>query len=255
VIVAFLLGVGSIGLYNPISATLKQRSDQLEFQLFGLAGSTRLDHSLWLREHGVDGLAIIHAMNASKGLTELDNVSVDVYAPDGSFLERIEAARGILQPGAWLLTAARVTAPGEATAAYDNYLLATYMTAEELAKTSAPPQGVPFWFLPALTEQTLAAGLDARGYMLQFQRLLARPLLLVGMVLIAASFSLRFFRFGGVARTLAGGVAAGFVLYIVTEIFSDLGGAGTISPSLAAWSPALVGSMLGTLSLLHSEDG
>jgi len=255
VLVAFLLGVGSVGLYNPISATLKQQSEQLEFQLFGVAGSTRLDHSLWLREHGVDGLAIIHAMNASKALTELDNVSVDVYAPDGSFLERIEAIRGALQPGAWLLTNARVTLPGEATAAYDNYLLATYMTAEELAKTSAPPQGVPFWLLPTLTEKALAAGLDARGYMLQFQRLLARPLLLVAMVLIAASFSLRFFRFGGVARTLAGGVVAGFVLYIATEVFSDLGGAGTISPSLAAWSPALVGSMLGTLSLLHSEDG
>jgi len=255
VIVAFLLGVFSVAIYNPLSATLKQRSDQLEFQLFGVAGSTRLDHSVWLREHSVDGLAIIHAMNATTGLTELDTVSVDVYAPDGSFLERIEAVRGRLQPGAWLLTQVRVTAPGEPTAAYENYLLATDLSPEELAKTTAPPQGVPFWGLPALTESTLAAGLDARGYMLQFQRLLARPLLLVAMVLIAASFSLRFFRFGGIARTLAGGVIAGFVLYILTEVFSDLGGAGTISPSLAAWSPALVGSMLGTLSLLHSEDG
>jgi len=255
VIVAFLLGVFSVGVYNPISATLKQQSEQMEFQLFGVAGSVRLDHSLWLREHSVDGLAIVHAMSATKRMTELDNVSVNVYAPDGSFLERIEAVHGELLPGAWLLTAARVTAPGEATAAYDNYLLATDLSPEELAKATAPPQGVPFWGLPALTDRTLAAGLDARGYMLQFQRLLARPLLLVAMVLIAASFSLRFFRFGGVARTLAGGVIAGFVLYILTEVFSDLGGAGTISPSLAAWSPALVGSMLGTLSLLHSEDG
>jgi lipopolysaccharide export system permease protein len=28
-----------------------------------------------------------------------------------------------------------------------------------------------------------------------------------------------------------------------------------ISPPVAAWSPALVGSMLGTLTLLYSEDG
>ena len=128
VVVAFLLGVFSVGFYNPISATLKQRSDELEFQLFGVAGSVRLDHSLWLREHGVDGLAIIHAMNAAQGLTSLDSVSVDSYAPDGSFLERIEATHGQLLPGAWLLTGARVTMPGEATAAYDNYLLATDLT-------------------------------------------------------------------------------------------------------------------------------
>jgi lipopolysaccharide export system permease protein len=75
------------------------------------------------------------------------------------------------------------------------------------------------------------------------------------MVLVAASFSLRFFRFGGIARTISGGVVSGFVLYIGSKIFSDLGGAGVISPLVAAWSPALVGSMLGALALLHSEDG
>jgi lipopolysaccharide export system permease protein len=252
---AFCLGLFSVVLYNPISATLKQRSELMEFNLFGVAGSVRLDHGVWLREHGVDGLAVIHAVNATNALTELQGVSVNVYAPEGGFLERVEAARATLQPGAWLLQDARVSAPGEAAAAVGNYLLATDLTPEELAQTVAPPQGVPFWDLPALTAKTLEAGLDARGYSLQFQRLLARPLLLVAMVLVAASFSLRFFRFGGVAKTLAGGVAAGFVLYIATEVFSDLGGAGTMSPSLAAWSPALVGSMLGTLSLLHSEDG
>jgi lipopolysaccharide export system permease protein len=160
-----------------------------------------------------------------------------------------------LQPGAWLLEGARVTSPGEPPTDVGQYLLATDLTPEQLAAAAAPPQGVPFWDLPEMTAQTADAGLDARGYRLQFQRLLARPLLLVAMVLVAAAFSLRFFRFGGIAKTLAGGVAAGFVLYIATEIFSDLGGAGTISPSLAAWSPALVGTMLGTLSLLHSEDG
>jgi lipopolysaccharide export system permease protein len=255
VVAAFLLGIASVALYNPVSATLKQRSDDMEFSLFGVAGSVKNDHGVWLREHSVDGLSIIHAINAEKGLTELSQVSVNVYAPDGSFLERIESTRAELQPGAWLMHDAHVSVPGEPVLIAPNYLLATDLTPEELAQSVAPPQGVPFWSLPGLTEKTRAAGLDASGYMLQFQRLLARPLLLVAMVLIAAAFSLRFFRFGGVARTLAGGVVAGFVLYIATEVFSDLGGAGTISPTLAAWSPALVGSMLGTLSLLHSEDG
>ncbi len=248
---AFFLGVISVTLYNPISATLKQRSDQMEWDLFGV----RVDHGVWMRQHGVDGLAIIHATGASHGGAELSDVNAHVYAPEGGFIERVEAARATLQPGAWLLQDARVSAPGEAPTDVGNYLLATDLTPEQLASAAAPPQGAPFWDLPSLTEKTQEAGLDARGYRLQFQRLLARPLLLVAMVLVAASFSLRFFRFGGVAKTLAGGVAAGFVLYIATEISSDLGGSGMISPSIAGWSPALVGSMLGALSLLHSEDG
>ena len=47
---------------------------------------------------------------------------------------------------------------------------------------------------------------------------------LVAMVLIAASFSLRFFRFGGIAKMVSGGVAAGFVLYVATKLVGDLGG-------------------------------
>jgi lipopolysaccharide export system permease protein len=75
------------------------------------------------------------------------------------------------------------------------------------------------------------------------------------MVLVAASFSLRFFRMGGVAKTVSYGVGAGFVLYIATKVLSDLGSASLISPAVAAWSPAVVGAMLGALVLLYQEDG
>jgi lipopolysaccharide export system permease protein len=252
---ALIIGVVSVAIYNPLSASMKQRSEQMEWDLFGMPGSLRIDHGVWLRQHGVDGLAIMHAMNSAKGGTELANVSVNIYAPKGGFLERIEAERARLEPGAWALENAQVSAPGEASRSVGSYMLATDLTPEQVAAATTPPQGTPFWSLPEMTARTASAGLDATGYRLQFQTLLARPLLLVAMVLVAASFSLRFFRFGGVAKTLSGGVAAGFVLYIVTKVLSDLGGAGMISPVVAAWSPALVGSMLGTVILLYSEDG
>ncbi|MBV9704404.1 MAG: LPS export ABC transporter permease LptG, partial [Methylobacteriaceae bacterium] len=65
----------------------------------------------------------------------------------------------------------------------------------------------------------------------------------------------RFLRFGGIARMVSGGVISGFVLYVASKLVADLGGAGLLSAPVAAWSPAVVGSMLGTLVLLHQEDG
>ena len=117
------------------------------------------------------------------------------------------------------------------------------------------PDTVPFWALPEVRERTERAGLNATGYELQYQKLLASPLLFMAMILVAAAFSLRSFRSGGIARMVAGGVAAGFVLYVVTKLVGDLGGAGFLSAPVAAWSPAVVGSMLGSLALLHQEDG
>lgn len=255
VLAALLVGIVSVALYNPASAIMKLKADQMEFDLFGAKGSVRIDHSLWMRQHGVDGVSIIRAVSASEGGARLANVSVNVYSADDVFLERVEALRAHLEPGAWVLEEAQVTIPGEGSRLVGSYLLATDLTPEQLQVAMTPPQGAPFWDLPDLEKRTRAAGLDATSYTLQFQTLLARPLLLVAMVLVAASFSLRFFRFGGIAKTVASGVAAGFVLYIVTKVFADLGGAGKLSPSLAAWSPALVGSMLGTLTLLNLEDG
>ena len=124
-----------------------------------------------------------------------------------------------------------------------------------MTQSFVSPDSVPFWNLPELRDRTASAGLDATGYRLRYQSLLARPLLLVAMVLIAATFSLRFFRFGGIARMVSGGVVAGFVLYVATKLVADLGSAGVLSAPVAAWSPAFVGSMLGALALLYQEDG
>lgn len=252
---ALAIGVFSVAVYNPLSAEMKLRSDQMEFEIFGRPGSVRSDHGLWLRQHGVDGSAVMHAMEARNEGTDLTGVNVAIYSSSGAFVERVLAGAAHLEPGVWVLEKATVSAPGEPPRHVERYLLATELTPEQAAVAATPPQGTPFWKLPTVAAQTADAGLDATGYRLQFQTLLARPLLLVAMVLVSASFSLRFFRFGGIAKTLSGGVVAGFVLYIMSKVLSDLGGAGLISPSVAAWSPALVGSMLGTLTLLYSEDG
>jgi lipopolysaccharide export system permease protein len=45
------------------------------------------------------------------------------------------------------------------------------------------------------------------------------------------------------------------MLYVVTKLMEDLGGEGLISSAVAAWFPAVVGSLLGTLALLYQEDG
>ena len=95
----------------------------------------------------------------------------------------------------------------------------------------------------------------AAGYRLQYQQLLSRPFLLTAMVLLAASVSLRFFRFGGVQKMVLAGVAAGFLLYILSKITEDLSKALLMPPTAAAWTPALIGALVGVIALLHQEDG
>jgi lipopolysaccharide export system permease protein len=252
---ACVIGIVSITVYNPISAVLKERGDELETAIFSKPGQHATSNTLWIRQKSTDGQAIIEADRSDKGGTSLFGVTVFEFEPNGSFMERLEATQATLSPGFWTLQDARLLSPGEEPQTYKTYLLSTNLTQEQVTQSFVSPDSVPFWALPLISEETERAGLDATAYKLHFQTLLARPLLFIAMVLVAASFSLRFFRMGGIARMVSGGVLSGFVLYVVTKLVGDLGGAGLLSTQVAAWSPAVVGSMLGTLVLLHQEDG
>ncbi len=255
VIVALVMGILATTVYNPVSAVLKQRAARIETRIFGRTGNESTDTAFWIQQDGVDGQSVLRADRASDGGTVLSGVTAFIYDRDGTFLERAEADRAELRPGFWTLDNARITAPGERPRDATAQFIATNLTPEQVQQKFVAPDSVPFWTLPSVRDQTTLAGLNSTGYNLQYQALLARPLLFVAMVLVAASFSLRFFRFGGVARMIAGGVSAGFVLYVATKLVADLGGAGLLSAPVAAWTPAVVGSMLGSLSLLYQEDG
>lgn len=255
VMLALAIGVLSVLVLNPAAAQMKQHADRIEEHLFGRAGQSGSDASLWIRQTSIDGQAFLHAKTAKDGATELAGVSAYLYDAKGNFEAKVKADNGRLLPGAWRLKNALITTPGQNAVRVGTYLIASNVTPDHLAETFLRPDAVPFWSLQRLRRETKRAGLDSTGYNLQFQTLLARPLLLVAMVLIAAAFSLRFFRFGGITRMVGGGLGAGFVLYLLTKIVADLGASGQLSVSVAAWSPAIVGSMLGALALLQREDG
>src|SRR5258706_4393473 len=106
-----------------------------------------------------------------------------------------------------------------------------------------------------MAENARRSGVSADTYEIQYQTLLARPILLLAMVLIAASVSLRFSRSRSLGPMIVTGVAVGFMLYVVMKIARDLGSGGVVPAPLAAWLPAAVAILMGVTVLLHLEDG
>ena len=203
----------------------------------------------------VDGQAIIHAGGKDAEGTGLSRVEIFNFDDKGDFVERVDAQSGELHDGYWEFHDAKIVTPGLEPLPASTYLLATALDRREVAQAFVAPETVSFWSLPSLVEQTAKAGLDPTAYRLKYQELLARPLTLAAMVFIAACFSLRLFRMGGVEYMVSGGVAAGFVLYVATKVINDLGEAGFISATVAGWSPGLVGCLFGVYVLLQQEDG
>ena len=255
--VAVMIGIVATTLYNPLSAVARERSELLAAKVMGqearlLMGGTR---GIWFRQEGSDGGSIVHAAAARSDGTVLRTVEVHLLDAGGRFAGRLEAVRARLEPGAWVLSdVTRYTQDGTREAVPE-MRVQTALTPPEVRETVMRPDAVPFWRLPGAVSLAERAGLPTHRFALQFQALLARPLLLAAMVLIAASVSLRLVRLGGVTRAVVGGVIAGFALYLGTAVAADLGEAGVMPPVVAAWLPGLGATLFGVSALLHSEDG
>jgi len=253
-LVALLTGLFAVMVYNPVAADLKDRANALEAHIFRRGGAT-LGKDVWLRQRSVDGEAIIRATSFEAPTTTLRGVTAFVMDQNNQLLERIEATEAVLRKGHWRFLKARVISIDVEPASHEVYLLATNLTPDEIRSALGPGEAVSFWSLPTIVSRLELAGLDATGYRLVYQTLLARPGLLVAMVLLAACFSLKFLRSGGLARMVLGGVSAGFALYMATKVAGDLGNAGVVSTGFAAWVAPALASAFGVLTLLNKEDG
>jgi lipopolysaccharide export system permease protein len=257
VLVAFLLGVFATTVYNPLAAVLDEQSKRYEAELFGHSrvGMVSSGGPFWASQKTAEGQAIINAKSSRDQGVALAGVTVFTFDPGHHFKQRIEARAAILEPGVWRLLDARIYGLGTLPVEQAVYRLKTSLSPEQVRESFATPETVPFWELPLYINIAEHAGLVAAGYRLQFQKLLALPFLLAAMVFLAASVSLRFFRFGGVQKMVLSGVAAGFLLYVLSKVTDDLSKAELMHPAAAAWLPVLAGGLTGFIALLYQEDG
>lgn len=253
--IAVVTGFLATMVYNPLATHLKDKANDMESVLFGRKGAGGSEKGLWFRQRSLDGEAIFRAASLDENTFSLKDVTVFAFDKNSEFLERIEAPLVRLTGNFWTFEKARLLTVGIEPQIVDRYLMATYLTPEQLRGAIGQTQAVSFWSLPEIVRSLELAGLDATRYRLRYQSLLARPALLTAMVLVAASVSLRFLRSGGFAGMVLSGVAAGFLLYVATRIVEDLGTAGVVSTVFAAWAAPVIGGLMGTLTLLHREDG
>jgi len=257
VIAAFLFGTVATTVYNPVSAVLEEKSKRLESEVVGEVQSALQSGSngFWVRQKSADGAAIINAKTSRDQGANLGNLTIFTFDTAGQFQKRIEARSATLEDGYWELQDVRIYATDNPLDVEDSYRLNTNLTMEQVRESFATPETVPFWQLPTYIKMADRAGLEAAGYRLQYDELLARPFLLAAMVLLAASVSLRFFRFGGVQKMVLSGITAGFLLFVLSKITEDMSKSELLSPVAAAWTPILVGSLTGFVVLLFQEDG
>ncbi len=263
VLCAVLLGAIATAGLSPLSSAMLSRAETLDSQYLRTGGGPLALNGgqLWLRQsdHALDphGVAILHAHQVSlnKKLLVANGVSVFRLDNHDKLLVRVEASRATLGQGDWVLDDTRTIRPDHLPEAVGTMRLPTDLTVTRVENSFASPDTLSVWALPGFIALLTRSGFSALRHELHFQALLALPLLAGVMCLVAAGFSMRPARRGGVARMIGSGVAAGFALFTISKIAEEFGQSGVLPPVLAAWVPAAAGLLLALALLLHLEDG
>lgn len=257
VLTAMVIGLFTIGVLNPLGATMLLRFEQVEAQFISGKGDllSVSETGLWLRQADADGQSVIHAERMSQNDMILRKVTVFLFDPLNRFVRRLDSDVAQLEKGAWRLDNVLVTAPNVPSHEQDRYILPTDWTPNKIQDSFSPPETMAFWKLPGFIQLLEKAGFAATRHRVHLYGLLALPVMLAAMVLIAATFSLRMTRRGGAALLVASGIMFSFFVFFLSDVVVALGLSATIPPVLAALTPAAVTTLIGLSVLLHIEDG
>ncbi len=266
VVVTLIIGALAVSTLNPIVAATTNKYKTLSETYRQSSGTATVSlgrEGLWLRQGGATGPSVIHAANyrSDSDLINLFDVTILTYTQDGAPIRRTAADEAKLDGNEWVLRNAKVwpLSPGinpeRSSMRYNELRLATTLTDAQIRESLDSSEGISIYELPKTVSALEQAGFSTTRFRVWFQGELARPLFLVAMVLVGASFTMRHVRMGGTGFAVLASIILGFVLYFMNNFAQILGENGQIPVALAAWAPPVASIFLTMGLLLHAEDG
>lgn len=260
---ALLLGILALLVVNPIVAAT-QTAYEREIAGFRTGISSVLsvsEEGVWLRQGDAMGQTVIRAARSSLDGAVLFEASFISFDASGSPTERIDAARGELSDGQWLLQDAKRWPLG----ASDNperdaqtvpfASIPSSLTREGIRDSFGVPSSIPIFQLPRFIDQLDAAGFSGLTHRVWLQTELANPLMLAAMVMIGAAFTMRHVRAGGPGVMVLSALLLGFGVFFLRNFAQVLGENGQLPVVLAVWAPPLAAILLSLGVILRLEDG
>jgi len=257
ILVAVIMGVVTVTAINPIAASLLGQYERLEAKYIrGQASQLAVFKTgLWLRQGDADHQSVIHALRVSDQGVNLEDVIIFLYDGKDNFSGRIDATGATLKQHRWYLQNAKVSGPEGAPKTYATYQVPTDLTASQIQESFGSPDTISFWDLPRFIANAEAAGFSTLRHQLYWFSLLTMPVMFCAMVFMAASFSMRLARLGGLVQLVLAAALCGFAVYFLGSFTQALGEGGVLPVPVAALAPAIGAILLGMTLVFHQEDG
>jgi len=262
-ILSFLIGVLTIGFFNPIVASTSKLYADVKAKLVDGQETTISigNEGLWLRQADKNGHTVIRAQRANTDATELYDVTLVKLGEEKLPIQRIEAKMLTLMDTKWIASNSviwpiKFGINSQSKAKEFKILeIPTSLKREQIIDQFGDPSTISVWSLLEFIEQLERAGFSAKRYSVWLQSELAKPIFFLAMMLISAAFCMRQNRVRGTSLNVLMAVIVGFLLFYSKNFVLILGINGQLPVFIAAWGPSFAALFISLGLFLNREEG
>ena len=244
----FMIGLISIILLNPLSATFNKKYNSLQTLYFGQKNFKTFTFDtkgFWIKEVSKNKQLIINAAKIDEINNTLHNVNVFVFDKDKNFQQRLTARKAQFSQNSFNLYTVDLISRKDKLKQIKKYIFPVKSKSSDFNVAINKPETIFILDLPTYVFKMKKYGLNISKHLLHFFRLVCQPFLLISMVLLSASLMLRSserkVEIGIVSTTLV----LGFSLYFIGDFIFALGSSEKLPPLLSGFAPTLIGLFSG----------
>ena len=246
-------------ILNPLFSHATNSYQKIEQEVFrGKLSKTSISKSgIWLRQGSVNNKIVIRAANFIPERSLFKDATFFIFTKRNNFTERIDVESAQLEKEFWILKNAIINKPNKKVIKIDEYTLKTNLSVKKIEDSFLDPQSLSIWKLPSFIKLLKESGFSATKHQIYLFKTIFLPLYLIGLILIAGSFTIKFTQTKPKTFFLIlTGTVIGFLIHVLSETIYSLGIANKLpfwNVWVASLAPSIITIMIGAFFVIHFE--
>ncbi len=263
IILTLMIGLITTTLLNPLASLSNSFSHQYLISL-GVTKPAEIQlntKGIFLREALKSGFIVTRADKINRIGTILYNVNRLEFNGDNILEKRVQAPKSQLIDGVWVFKDATIWQTNSINdikniSKYTRSEIKYYteVTQEQILNSFSDPSMISIWNLPKFIHQLQTSGFEARKHLRYFQTELARPLILLAMLLIGCAFTTTSTVRKSISVIIVLSLMSGFGLYSFDRLIASLADNNQVPIFISAVGPPLSGIFLSLSILIFREE-
>lgn len=212
------------------------------------------ESGIWIRDNLPDSRLIFHGETLDAETSRILSPIIYEFNKTSNLRRVIKAESSQLTNTGWIVENAVSWQSNGSEKILGTIILPTGLGGLNLQRSSLSPRALSIFQLPNFILSLERAGIPATAHRLHLYQLLALPLMMIGITMLAARVTLTNSLRGSRSRLFLRGVILATTIFIFTYFMQVMGASLRVPTIVAAWTPAFTVFLIGAIILARGDE-